>query len=137
MVLFIDKVEKFDIGGFTTDIRKVRYILATQNLTIESILDNTPRTTKKPALMLIIGRFVVYVAISWDLKNVTSAFINYTVDLDRNFNTFADTLSPKAVAQFHLLKEEIKELDKQYLNSIELSDDEQLFEKIYQDSQNF
>ena len=28
MTLFVDKLEKYDLGGFTTDLKKAEYILA-------------------------------------------------------------------------------------------------------------
>jgi hypothetical protein len=132
MKLFVDKIEKFDLGGSTTDLRKAEYILAAHNLTFEKILNTTPKTTKLPSGMFVHDRFVVAFNISWDLKNVNIGFINYLIDLDEYFDTFADSMSPKAVAGFHKLREKIKEKDSSELHKTELSDDELEFEIAYQ-----
>ena len=131
MTLFIDKFEKFDLGGFTTDIKKAEYILAVNNLSFKKILSKTPSTTKLPSGMFISGKYVVAFNISWDLKKVNIGLINYEIDLDKHFNVFADCLSPKAVAGFHTLKEKIKLKDKLELNKIELSDNHSDFEIAY------
>jgi hypothetical protein len=132
--IFIDKLEKYDLGGFTTAIKKAEYILAVHNLTFEKILSKIPKTTERPSGMFTSGRYVVAFNISWDLKDVNIGFINYKMDLDKNFDILADSFSPKSVAGFHklqmILKEQIKrnEID---INKIELSDDDSDFEIAY------
>ena len=83
MTLFIDKVEKFDLGGFTTDIKKAEYILAVNNLSFEKILSEMPSTAELPSGMFISGKYVVAFNISWDLKKVNVGLINYEIDLDK------------------------------------------------------
>lgn len=56
MTLFIDKIEEFDLGGYTTDIKKAEYILAVHNLSFEKILSETPKTTKLPSGMFASGK---------------------------------------------------------------------------------
>ncbi|MDG2431741.1 hypothetical protein [Flavobacterium sp.] len=131
MILFVDKIEEFDLGGFTTDIRKAEYILAVHKLNFEKILSETPKTTELPSGMFISGRYIVAFNISWNLKNVNIGFINYQTDLDKHFDVFADCLSPKAVAGFHTLKEKIKLKDQSELNKIELSSDNSDFVIAY------
>lgn len=131
MTLFIDKLEKFDLGGFTTDIKKAEYILAVHNLSFEKILSETPKTTKLPTGMFISGKYVVAFNISWDLKNVNIGFMNYEMDLDKYFNIFADCMSPKGVAGFHTLREKIKLKDKSELSKTKLSDNDSDFEIAY------
>ena len=131
MTLFIDKIEEFDLGGFTTDIKKAEYILAVHNLTFEKILSEHSKTTKIPSGMFATGRYVVAFNISWDLKIVNIGFMNYEMDLDKYFDVFADCLSPKAVAGFHKLRQEIELKDKSELSKIELSDDNSDFEIAY------
>lgn len=131
MTLFIDKIEKFDLGGFTTDIKKAEYILAVHNLTFEKILNESPKTAELPSGMFASGKYVVSYNISWDLKTVNIGFMNYEMDLDKYFDVFADSMSPKAVAGFHILREEIKLRDKSKLTKIELSDNNSDFEIAY------
>lgn len=131
MTLFIDKIEKYDLGGFTTDLKKAEYILATQGLSFEKILNGTPKTTELPSGMFSAGRYVVTFNISWDLKNVNIGLINYQTDLDKYFDVFADSMWPKAVAGFHKFRENIKAKDQSELNKIELSDNDSDFEIAY------
>jgi hypothetical protein len=131
MTLFIDKIEEFDLVGFTTDIKKAEYILAVHNLTFEKILSEHSKTTKIPSGMFATGRYVVAFNISWDLKNVNIGFMNYEMDLDKYFDVFADCLSPKEVAGFHKLRQEMKLKDKSELSKIELSDDDSDFVIAY------
>jgi hypothetical protein len=131
MTLFIDKLEKYDLGGFTTDRKKAEYILAVHNLTFEKILSEIPKTTKLPSAMFSSGKYVVAFNISWDLETVNIGLINYQIDLDKYFDVFADTMSPKSVAGFHKLREKIKLKDQSELNKIELSDNDSDFEIAY------
>ena len=68
MTLFVDKLEKYDFGGFTTDLKKAEYILAVHGLTFEKILSEMPETTELPSGMFSTGKYVVAFNISWDLK---------------------------------------------------------------------
>ncbi|WP_291101065.1 MULTISPECIES: hypothetical protein [unclassified Flavobacterium] len=131
MTLFIDKIEEFDLGGFTTDIKKAEYILAVHNLSFEKILSETPKTTELPSGMFPSGKYVVSFNISWDLKSINIGFMNYEMDLDKYFDLFADCMSPKGVAGFHIIREKIKLKNKTELNKIELSDDNSDFVIAY------
>ena len=131
MTLFVDKLEKYDLGGFTTDLKKAEYILAMHNLTFDKILSETPKTTKIPSGMFSSGKYVVAFNISWDLKDVNIGLINYKIDLDKYFDVFADAMSPKSVAGFHKFKEKIKNKNQSELNKIELSDDDSDFVIAY------
>jgi hypothetical protein len=128
MTLFVDKIEKYDLGGFTTDLKKAEYILAVNNLSFEKILSTMPKNVKIPSGAFSCGKFVVMFNISWDLKKVNIGLINYQTDLDKYFDIFADAFSPKAVAGFHQLREKIKLKDQSELNKFELSDNDSNFE---------
>ena len=91
--------------------KKAEYILAVHGLTFEKILSETPKTTELPSGMFSTGKYVVAFNISWDLKNVNIGFINYQTDLDKHFDVFADSMSPKSVAGFHKFREKIKSKD--------------------------
>jgi hypothetical protein len=131
MTLFVDKVEKYDLGGFTTDLKKTEYILAVHGLTFDKILSKIPKTTELPSGMFASGKYIVSFNISWDLKNVNIGLINYKTDLDKHFDFFADSMSPKSVAGFHKLREQIKDKDQSELNKIELSDNDSDFVIAY------
>ncbi len=137
MVLFVDKLEEFELGGFTTDLRKAEYILAFHGLTFEKIVSQTSKTAELPSIIFASGKYVVVLNISWDLNDVKIGFINYKTDLDTYFDVFADSMSPKQVAGFHTLREKIRIKDKFELNKIELSDDKSAFEIAYQNLKNF
>ena len=64
-------------------------------------------------------------------KNVNIGFIHYQTDLDKHFDVFADSMSPKSVAGFHKFREKIKAKDQSELNTIERSDSESDFEIAY------
>jgi len=131
MTLFVDKKEKYDFGGFTSDLKKTEYNLAAQGLSFEKILNSTPKTTEIPSGMFTSGKYVVFFNIAWNLKKVQIGFINYQTDLDKYFDIFADSMSPKLVAGFHKLREQVKVKDQSELNKIELSDNELDFEIAY------
>ncbi|GGZ65298.1 hypothetical protein [Mesonia mobilis] len=131
MILFVDKLEKNDLGGSTTDLKKAEYILAVHGLTFKEILAKTPKNTKFPSGAFTSGKYVVMFNIDWDLKNVNFGFLNYKIDLDENFNLFADCFSPKSVAGFHTLKEQIKNKNHLELNKTKLSDNDSDFVIAY------
>lgn len=132
MTLFVDRLEKYNLGGSTSSFEKVEYILAVHGLNFEKILSKTPKETKIPSGAFDSGKYVVMYNISWDLKSVNLSFINYQTDLDGNFDAFADSFSPKAVSGFHQLKEKIKLKDQSELTRIELSDNDSDFVIAYQ-----
>jgi hypothetical protein len=137
MILYLDKLAKHDLGGFTTDLRKAEYILAFGKLTFAKILEKTPKTTELPSGMFSAGKYVVSFNISWDLSKVIVMLINYQTDLDKHFDVFADSMSPKTVEGFHKLREKIKLKDQNKLNSVSLSDNNLDFEIAYQNYNKF
>ena len=82
------------------------------------------------------GEYVVIFNLDWDIKDVSIGLFKYDVDLDKNFDIFADNMSPKSVATFNELKQRISQTDKSELNKIELSDNESDFEIAYENYQN-
>lgn len=131
MILFIDKLIVNDLGGITNDLRKAEYILAVHGWTFDEMLKNSSPTAKIPSGMFGTGRFIVAFNIAWDLSNVNFGFINCNIDLVKNFDTFADCMSPKSVAGFHKLQEELKLKKQSESTKIELSDNDSDFEIAY------
>lgn len=131
MTLFVDKIIPNNLGGITNDLKKAEYILAVHNLSFEKILSETSITTEIPSGMFASGRFVVAFNISRDLSFVNFGFINFEIDLEKNFDAFADCLSPKAVAGFYSFQEKLKRKDQVDLNKIELSNDDSDFVIAY------
>jgi len=128
--IFVDKLEKYDLGGYTTDPKKAEYILATQRLTFNKILSGMPSRVKIPSGGFTLGKYVVMFNISWDLENINVGLLHYEIDLDKHFDVFADCMSPKSVAGFHQLREKIKGMSE--LDPIELSDNDSEFMVAYE-----
>jgi hypothetical protein len=108
MILFVDKLIINGLGGITSDLRKAEYILAVHGFTFEQMLKESPSVAKIPSGMFGTGRYILAYNIAWDLSFVNFGFINYNVDLQKNFDAFADFMSPKSVAGFHKLQEELR-----------------------------
>jgi len=136
MTLFLDIIVDYDIGGFTTDLKKAEYILAMHELSFDMIIKTAPKENELPSGMFPSGEYIVIFNLDWDIKNVSIGLIKYNVDLDKNFDIFADNMSPKSVATFNELKQRISQTDKSELNKIELSDSESDFEIAYENYQN-
>lgn len=132
MTLFLDTIAPNELGGLTTNLRKAEYILAVYKTSFEEILNKTPKTTQVPTVMFGSGKFIIVLNLPWDLKSVNLGVINYNIDLDENFDIFADCLSPKTVAGFHKLKEQLKNKDQSKSKNIELSDNDSNFEIAFQ-----
>jgi hypothetical protein len=137
MVLYVDKLELFGIGGFTKDLRKVEYILACHNKTFDSIIKSTPISTEVLSAMFGSGKYIIVFKFNRDLTGVSFGIINSEIDLEENFNSFADLLPPKAVAGFHKLQMQLKEKKRNELNTVEISDDNLDFEIAYRNLKNF
>lgn len=131
MILFVDRIEKNDLGGFTTDVRKAEYILAVNNLSFEKILGTIAKTTQNPSGAFACGKYIVMFNVAWGLESVNIGLIDYQTDLDKYFDVFADSMSPKSIAAFHQLRERIKLQDQSELFNIELSDNDSDFEIAY------
>ena len=131
MILFVDKLIINDLGGITNDLRKAEYILAVHGLTFEEMLKNSSPTAKIPTGMFGTGRYIVAFNIAWDLSHVNFGLINYNIDLQKNFDAFADFMSPKSVAGFFKLHEELKTKKQSELSNIELSDNTLDFKIAY------
>lgn len=129
--IFIDKVEKYDIGGSTTDLKKAEYIFALHGMNFEQILSQCPKSAKTPGGAFISGRFIILYNLSWSLDRVLVALINHKVDLAKYFDVFADSLSPQTVQAFHDLKEIIRQTDESELNDIRVSDNDDDFKIAY------
>jgi len=114
--ILVDKIAENNIGGFTTDISKIKHNLTIAKQTIEGILDQTIGRSGIPTVMFHLGRYAVIFQIDRDQSNARMAFIDYKINLDDNFDHFADFLSPQAVAGFHktqqiIAKKSLEELD--------------------------
>lgn len=131
MILFVDEVKPRGLGAIITSKRKAEFVLAVNNLKIEQIIYETPSHMENSTSLLHMGRFIVVINIKRDLSFLQISFMNYEIDLDKNFNAFADTFSPKFVAEFYRLKEIIKSKTEEELNRIELSEDDLEFEIAY------
>jgi hypothetical protein len=129
MTLYVDKLESDEKGGFTTDLSKIEYNIKTLGINKDNLLASIGTN---PILIANLGKYVFVYKFSPDFKFGTMAFINYQIDLDENFNVFADTLTPKSVQVFHEIQEKIKLKDSHQLNSVELSDNSLLFQKLAQ-----
>lgn len=140
MVLFVDKLEKFELGGHTQDKRKAEYILACHNKTFMGILNTISKTTKIPTGMFESGKYIISFNIDRDLSNVNFGILNSNIDIEKNFDVFADCFSPKFITAFHKLQIQIKEKIKnqgQEMSVIELSDNQQDFEIAYKNYLNY
>ena len=124
MILYVDRIISPNIGGFTYDLKKAAYIFATQGYTIKELLSHCSKNAKIPTGMMPIGEYIAVYNIAWDLSRVAVGFIKYNISLDENFDHFADLLTPKSVAGFHMLQEELRLNKQQQLTIVELSTDD-------------
>jgi hypothetical protein len=131
MVLYVDRLIENDLGGITTDIRKAEYVLAAHGWTFEEMVKKSSPTAKIPSGLFGTGSYIVVFQISRDLSHVNFAFINYYIDLEKNFDAFADCMSPKTVAAFHKMQVEVQRKELSQISNIVLSDDESAFEIAY------
>lgn len=131
MTLFVDKIISRNLGGITNNLRKAEYILAVHNLSFEKILNQCSKSTIIPSAMFHSGKYIVALNINRNLSYINMGFINYEINLDDNFDLFADCFSPKAVSGFHKLQQQVKLKKESELNSIELSDNDSDFEIAY------
>lgn len=122
MTLFVDKLVPNDLGGLITDMKKAEYILAIHKISLEKILKEMGPNVKIPASMFGSGNYIMAFNFSRDLSNINFGIINSSIDLDENFDPFADALSPKAVAGFHKIQQEIKAKKDSEKTQYELSD---------------
>ena len=127
--LFVDKIEKFEIGGFTTNLQKIRHNLSAANLTTDIIFAQTPNNGSIPTVMFHLGRFVAIFQSNRDLTNAKLAFINFEIDLDAHFDHFADFFTPKIVGGFHKTQQIISLKSQDELDLFVLSDDPLIFQK--------
>ncbi len=132
MVLFVDKLDENQLMGIINDKRKAEYLLSLYNMSFEKILSEISINAKLPSGMFHAGKYVVSFNFERDLSKVNFGIISYEIDLDSNFDTFADCFPPKAVAGFHQMREIIKKKNLVDLNKVELSMNDFDFEVYYQ-----
>ncbi|MDO6802951.1 hypothetical protein Q4595_10865 [Wenyingzhuangia sp. 1_MG-2023] len=130
--IFVDELIENNLGGIIKDKRKAEFLFALHGTTFETILNQYPYDKEKIDGMFSSGRYVVYFNMKKDLSFFNIGLINYEIDLNSNFNAFADNTSPKSVAEHHRQREKIKLKTEEELNFFSLSDDELIFEKAYQ-----
>lgn len=129
--IFIDSLYPENSGGIIKDVRKAEYLLATNGMSIESFVRDFPNRETIPSGGFTKGEFVILFNIDRDLKSANVAVVNSKIDLDSHFDTFADSMSPKAVAGFHQLKQQILS-GQQPGSSVFLSSSEEDFQKAYE-----
>lgn len=124
MTLFVDKIIQNDFGGITNDLKKAEYILAVHDQSFEKILQRIPPSTKIPSGMFGSGKYIICFDFSRDLSIVNFGIINHNIDLEKNFDAFADSFSPKSVAGFYEIQKQLKLKKESELDNIELSDND-------------
>ena len=129
--IFIDTLYPESSGGIIKDIRKAEYLLATNGISIESFVRDFPNKETIPSGGFVKGEFVILFNIDRNIKGANVAVINSKIDLDSNFDAFADSMSPKAVSGFHQLKRQILSGQTPEVNVL-LSSSDQDFEKAYE-----
>ena len=132
MILYVDKLEEFDLGGYTTDIMKIRYALKKFKMNVDKIVKDTPMHIIFPSGGFHAGRYVVLFKLNRELTDCHLAFINYEINLEENFNVFADSLSPKTIGAFFSLQNIIKLKDDDKLKLVELSDRPIFIENLFE-----
>ena len=108
ITIFVDKIDTNGLGATINNKQKAEYLLAMTGKSFADILNQTDKSVKIPSGGFGVGQYVVLFNISWDLTIFNFGIINANIDLDINFDAFADSFSPKAVAAFHQLKTELK-----------------------------
>ena len=131
MTLFVDKIIQNELGGIINDLKKAEYLLAVHKTSFKEMLDRIPETTKIPAGMFGSGKYIIAFSFSRDLSIINFGIINSKINLDENFDAFADALSPKSVAGFYKIQKELNNKPASEKNQIELSDNYSDFIKAY------
>lgn len=126
--VFVDKIEERGIGGSTTSLLKIKHNLSVVNQTFEGIMAQTKGLPGIPLAMFHIGRYAVIFQSDREGINARMAFIDYQVDLDENFDHFADFLTPKIVSGFRKLQTIIEQKPDTELEVFILSEDPLFFE---------
>ncbi|MGQ2981858.1 hypothetical protein [Flavobacterium sp.] len=133
MTLFVDNIESNNLGGLTKDVRKISYNLAKYKLSIEEIIKRSSPNTNFPVVVFRANQYVAIFNCSKDLSQVQLAFINHTVDIQENFNAFADSLTPKTIPAFYDMQEKIKRASAELkLQKVALSDSELIFNDVFE-----
>jgi len=128
MILFVDKLFPHEIGGLTRDINKIKFNLVKVNIKQTELLNSLPKNDAIPTTMFEAGKYICIFQYNKELTEGSMAFFNYEIDLEKNFDSFADTLTPKVVGQFHEMQKRIGQSNLQNLNSVHLSNDWQLIQ---------
>ena len=137
ITIFVDKLSPNGLGGKTSDKRKIEYILACYSLSFEKIFNQVKSDVDLPSGAFHAGRYVAFYWIDSDLKRTNLTLVDYAIDLDENFDDFADALSPQAVQGYHTLSEIIKQKNESELSEVILSDKDDDFEIAYRNYLNF
>lgn len=134
-IIFLDYIQSNTIGGYTNDKRKVEYALSLFGLTFNEVLAKCSKDTKFPTFMFGVGQYVFLLNISFDLTITKMGLIHYSVDIEKNFDSFADFLEPKIIRDFYNFSNILK--DKKDKKTILLSDNELQFEVSFQNYMDF
>ncbi|WP_254562164.1 hypothetical protein [Dyadobacter diqingensis] len=126
--LFVDKIEENQIGGWTTNLTRIKHNLSVVKQTIEGVLSQVPAGVLLPTAIYHVGRYVVIFQTDRSMQNARMAFIDYQIDLQSNFDHFADFLTPKTVGGFHKIQEIIKQKPQTELDLFILSEDPLFFQ---------
>lgn len=131
MTIFVDKVIPNDLGGITNDLKKAEYILAVHKTSFEEILNKMSINVKIPSGMFGSGKYIIAFNFTRDLSKINFGIINSNIDLNKNFDAFADSFSPKSVAGFYKIQQQLRLKKDSEKTQIELSDNYSDFIKAY------
>ena len=117
MNIILDKIYKNNTGGYSRDLKNCELILKYHGKNFDDIILSNP-TAKYPTIVFTSSYFVVFASVTRDKTRSEISFLNYSIDLDSNFDLFADTMSPKMISAFHTLKQSIIKQEK--LNQLDV-----------------
>lgn len=129
-ILFVDTIIPFGLGGYTKDIKKAEYALAVHGQTFDSIFNNISRAVELPTAMFGSGQFIIVLSAPWDMTFVTMGIMDSNIDIEKNFDAFADYFSPKIITEFSNLQQDLRL--KKNKSIILLSNNEQDFQIAFQ-----
>lgn len=130
MKIYVDKIELNDLGGQTTDIRKVQYNLALFGISLYELVSSTD--SYNISFVFGHGKYVFFVFMTRDYKKAQMSALHADVSIDDHFNSFADNLTPKSVQSYHELQVSLSALEHDDSKTLSFSSCNDSFEQDYE-----
>jgi hypothetical protein len=107
------------LGGYTTDLAMIHLNLAQIGLTVEQLMSKTNPGAGN-TFFYSAGGYVAIIQFKEGFTKPNMSFIHFSVDIEKNYDVYAEYYAPSHLKAIHQTQQKIKEKGKDFQEQFEL-----------------